>query len=293
VSPAIPIPPTWQVAQPGPLSREIAEKIGAPVERVLELIELGAVYWNRDRVEADFLLHAGDYVRVHPAPRRFPVSEVDWRARLIHETDEYVVVNKPPGIPVHPTCDNRVENVAVQVGRLIGVRLHIPQRLDITTSGLFVLAKSGDFQTRFGLWQSLGRIEKRYRALISCNGSGRGALPTGEVVHYMEPADRAPRRMSTEPREGWKRCRLSVEQVVPRSKEWYGELHEVTVRLHTGRHHQIRAQLGAMGAPILGDTLYGASPAGIIEGRWAPGLPLQSSELVLPDGFSAALPALW
>lgn len=213
------------------------------------LLHLGAIYVNRERTFSDRPLSAGDWVRFHSDPRRFPVDDVNWKATLLFQNPEFVIVQKPAGIPIHPTCDNFVENVLRQCERVLGVPLGITHRLDVGTEGLVLFAKTKDFLRAYNRELQGRRIEKRYRALT------RRPPPTGRMVHYMEPGERAPRRVSVEPSNGGKRCELEVLGVKPLP---LSDLFESEILLHSGRHHQIRAQLSAEGFPIVGDVLYGS-----------------------------------
>jgi 23S rRNA-/tRNA-specific pseudouridylate synthase len=214
------------------------------------LLSFGAVYVDRRRAGSDRRLSPGQYIRVHLAPKRFPAGDVDWLATVVQEDDSFVVVNKPAGIPVHATVDNRVENVLHQLTVALGAPIHITQRLDTEVSGLLVLAKTPEFQRRFNRLLVERKVKKRYRALVS------SAPEPGRHIHYMEPAKRSPKTVSSSPRPDWLQCILRVVDV--RAAELQPGAVEVEIDLETGRTHQIRAQLAAMGSPIIGDRLYGS-----------------------------------
>ncbi len=216
-----------------------------------DLISLGAIYSGQRRVFENIKMGKGAYIRIHLKPKRFNVKSIDWKSRVIAETKDFVVVNKPAGIPIHATLDNHEENVLTQMRHALGGNLYVTQRLDVPVSGLVVLAKTKEFQAEFNKLLHDRKVTKKYTALTETT------VPVGHHVHYMEPSERAPKRMSMEAKEKWQVCELIVEESNPinfNEKPCF----ENKIQLITGRTHQIRAQLALMGAPLLNDLEYGS-----------------------------------
>jgi len=223
-------------------------------DQINDLLKLGAIYSNKRRILEDRALPKGTYLRLHLQPKRFRVQQIDWKSRVVHENKEFMVVNKPSCVPVHASLDNQEENVLTQMRKATGLNLLVTQRLDIPVSGLLVFAKTPEFQRRYNTWLSEKKIHKVYEALTA------KAPTAGFHVHYMEQSERSPKKVVAEEKPKWLRCELTIESVTETEKGFVSRLY-----LHTGRTHQIRAQLGAMGCSILGDALYGS------QSRYIPG----------------------
>jgi len=257
---------------------ECLAAFGLSTKEAQSLLSFGAVYHERERVSSDRVVLAGQYVRVHLQPKRFPVDSIEWQATIVHQNDQFVVVNKPAGIPVHPTVDNGVENVLHQLRVALRSQVHITQRLDTEVSGLLVLAKEKGFQRHFNQLLVSRSVRKRYRALVD------RAPEVGRHIHYMKPAPRSPRTVQSEAHRDWLECVLRIDGVKGiRDASDLFPIFEVEIDLETGRTHQIRAQLSAMGSPILGDKLYGSSRPHEVSGNLRHGIALSSTSTSWAD----------
>lgn len=226
----------------------LAQHFKLDKRRVDELFSLGSIYSNKLRVTTDRKLVRGAYLRIHLQPKRFTVSHIDWTKRILFENNDFIVANKPVGVPVHATVDNTEENVLQQLRHLTKKNLLVTQRLDVPVAGLLVFAKNNDFQRKFNRWLGENKIQKTYTALCE------GTVPLGLKVHYMEPSERSPKTVMEEVMPGWQRCELTVLSCVSEAEKFS----KITIQLHTGRTHQIRVQLAKLGNPILGDRMYGS-----------------------------------
>ena len=217
--------------------------------RVHELLTLGAVYLGKRRQYEDCALREGNYVRVHLMPKRFDVGGIVWQDRIVAETQEFLLVDKPPGVPTHATLDNAQDNVLHQLRQVVKTELWVTQRLDVPVGGLLFLAKTRKTQARFNSLLLNRQVEKSYQAVA------KGEPTLGKHTHFMEPSDRAPKKLSADPRDGWVPCELEFKAVRPMPDG----LFEIDIQLGTGRTHQIRAQLSFLKCPIVGDRLYGST----------------------------------
>lgn len=265
-----------------PLSELLIQTWQLSHERAHQLIFLGAIYCNFVRVQSDITVLPKDVLRCHLEPRRFTLPS-DWNEMVMQETDDFLVVNKPAGIPTQASLDNRVENLLTQLMMHTKQLLFITHRLDVGTGGLIVLAKSRSFQAKFNSLLEHRKVVKVYEAVTT-----GPALTPGNLHHWMMPSARAPKVLSPVEKTNWKACHLEIlsARVIdqPTIKIDFTNLcssppyefapgvstpFEVEMRsskmlnhykicLHTGRTHQIRAQMAFEKNPILGDSLYGA-----------------------------------
>lgn len=230
----------------GAASEALERQISLPPQRFDELLRQGAIWADGQRLQEDKVIPAGAYLRVHVDPRRFPADQVDWMKTLFHEDSEFLIVNKPAGIPVHATVDNATENVLYQLEQLLRHPVFVTQRLDIPTYGLFVVAKTKWFQSKFNGRLRDRSVNKNYLALTNV------PVPVGRHIHHMEDSLKAPRSVTLQEQPGSSICDLEVLEC-----RQTGDGYLSKIALFTGRTHQIRAQLKFLGAPLVGDQCYG------------------------------------
>ncbi|KAI6704494.1 hypothetical protein NL676_007456 [Syzygium grande] len=221
-------------------------------------------------------VEAGTYLRVHVHPKRFPrCYEIDWKSRIIAVAESYVVLDKPAGTSVGGTTDNIEETCATFATRALGLvePLKTTHQIDNCSEGCVVLARTKEYCSVFHGKIREKKVKKLYLALAVA------PMPLGIITHYMRPVNMAPRLVSEEFMKGWYLCQLEVmeckevawpESVVEAEYSvedcgWTKKdvAFECKINLLTGRTHQIRAQLAACGAPIVGDSAY--MPAAIAE----------------------------
>ncbi|XP_010267715.1 PREDICTED: RNA pseudouridine synthase 6, chloroplastic [Nelumbo nucifera] len=221
-------------------------------------------------------VEAGTYLRVHVHPKRFPrCYEIDWRSRIIAVTESYVVLDKPAGTSVGGTSDNIEESCVTFATRALGltIPLKTTHQIDNCTEGCVVLARTKEYCSIFHGKIREKKVKKLYLALAAA------PVPVGTITHHMRPINIAPRLISKDFIKGWHLCKLEVleckEVPWPNSnieKEYCIDdcgwpqkdvAYECKINLLTGRTHQVRAQLAACGAPIVGDSMY--MPAALAE----------------------------
>ena len=223
--------------------------------RLQDLIKEGHVTVNRQTVKPSARLKAGDAIAIRePEPVPSATEPEDIALDILFEDDDLIVINKAPGLVVHPAAGN-------PSGTLVNALLHhckslsgiggeqrpgIVHRLDKETSGCLVAAKS-DAAHQVLARQFAGReVSKIYLALAA----GKFARRSGTIE---APIGRHPVQ----------RKKMAVVAHGRTAKTDYRVLSEIAggvlveCTLHTGRTHQIRVHLKHIGHAILGDEVYG------------------------------------
>jgi 23S rRNA pseudouridine1911/1915/1917 synthase len=204
-------------------------------------------------------LRAGDeVVWSPPAVQKTEIAAEEIPLTVIYEDRWLVVIDKPPGLVVHPAPgheDGTLVNALLahcQDLRGIGGELRpgIVHRIDKDTSGLLVVAKDDATMGALGAAFKAHDITRVYEALAV----GKPPAPSGRIdtLHGRDPHDR--KKFSTRVKTG--RRAITNWRVLER----LGGAARLEAQLETGRTHQVRLHLAALGCPLLGDAAYGKPP---------------------------------
>ncbi len=229
-------------ALPGVRTRTHAER----------LLRDGAVLVDGERRPKSYRVQGGEELDVE-VPEPVSLEPSGEPIDVVYEDSHLLVIDKPPGLVVHPAPGHVGETL---VNRLAGLgaaggdpeRPGIVHRLDRDTSGLLLVARSEAAYAALSEAIRERRVERRYLALV------RGA-----------PKSRTGKIDAPIGRDRSERTRRSIDTETPREAVTWFEVRErlgdrtlLEMRLETGRTHQIRVHLEALELPVSGDPLYGA-----------------------------------
>jgi 23S rRNA pseudouridine1911/1915/1917 synthase len=204
---------------------------------------------------------------------------------VVFEDDHLIIVDKPAGVVVHPARGHRTRTLVQALGgRSAGGedpwRPGIVHRLDRDTSGLLVVAKSEAVHRDLKRLLASRAITREYLALVE----GRPPSRTGTIEAPIGRDPRDPTRMATggnAPRGA--RTHFEIELALSRTTL-------LRVRLDTGRTHQIRVHLQAIGHPVVGDPVYGTGERLGLERQFLHAARLAFPHPVTGEAIDAASP---
>ncbi len=197
-------------------------------------------------------LHGGENISVRPAlsPEETAYRPETMPLDVLYEDDTLMVINKPPGLVVHPGSGNwqgtLLNALLAHAPQLAGVpRAGIVHRLDKDTSGLLVIAKTLTAQTDLVRQLQARSVHREYRAVT------HGKVPRDGKIEGAIGRDPRSRTRMAVVRSG--KPAVTHYKVL----EKFARASVLACRLETGRTHQIRVHLQKLGYPIWGDPVYG------------------------------------
>jgi 23S rRNA pseudouridine1911/1915/1917 synthase len=222
-------------------------------------IAAGLVSVNGAAARASEPLRAGDNICAQEPPAveaRPDAQPEDIPLEILHEDDDLICLNKPPGLVVHPAVGNwtgtLVNALLHHAGKLSAgghaLRPGVVHRLDKDTSGCILVAKNDATHAALALQFAERTARKTYLAVVRGKPRASAGVITGAVSRH--PVHR--QRMAVSNRPGARAAETAWKLIATD-----GKLSLLECRPKTGRTHQIRVHLKHLGHPIAGDRVYG------------------------------------
>lgn len=220
------------------------------------------VYLNGEQTAGWLPVSPGDILTIRLPEERSDFIPEDIPLDIVYEDDSLLIINKQPGLVVHPTKGHSQHTLANGIMKYMldcgqNYKIRFMNRLDMDTSGLVAVAKNSHCQASFMKQSQAGLVEKRYLAIVQGQLSadqGTVDLPIGK------PDDERVERAVMEDGSP----SITHYKVLNRFDTGSG-YSLVELSLETGRTHQIRVHMAAIGHPIVSDHLYGQTNPFLIE----------------------------
>lgn len=184
-------------------------------------------------------------------------TSVPISSRILHEDNHLIIVNKLPSEIVQgdktgdtPLSEDVKEYIRKKYNKPGNVFTGVIHRIDRPVSGAVAMAKTGKALTRMNDLVKKRGIKKIYWAIVQ----NRPKLPEAELIHYLIRNPLKNKSVAHDKEKADSKQGILSYKLIGESSKYF----LLEIELKTGRHHQIRAQLAAIGCPIKGDLKYGA-----------------------------------
>jgi 23S rRNA pseudouridine1911/1915/1917 synthase len=220
------------------------------------ILKEGRILVNGEAVKPSRRIKPGDSIQYIPKEEG-PQQSKKWDIPVVFEDKQILVIDKPAGLPCHPTSGSPHENVINLLRSGESEYLSLAHRLDRETSGLLILAKNPSCRTNLQNQIEKSKIKKEYLAIVEgelIDSYKRIDGPIGKAKNSLVYIKRA----------------VCPEEGVPALTEVFVQRRLLNTTLvkacpTTGRQHQIRVHLSSIGFPIVGDKIYGADEGIFLE----------------------------
>ncbi|MDC0047136.1 RluA family pseudouridine synthase [Chloroflexi bacterium] len=223
--------------------------------QIQKLISAKNITINNSSIKSSTEIKYNDKITIKiPKIDKTPLIASEIKIEIIYQNSELLIVNKPHGIVVHPSKGHSNDTV---INALLGMDIKfeanlgqtkpfLVHRLDKDTSGLLLVAKNEKMYSYLTEIQKKRKIKKHYLAVIKGVPDKKHATIDASISR-----NKSHRKKMSVNSKG--RKSLTTYKVIKSNDS----MSLVELELHTGRTHQIRVHMQALGHPIIGDTLYG------------------------------------
>ena len=233
--------------------------------RIQDLIRNGHVKVNNVIIlETSKKIKSNDKIEINfPPPINTEIKPYKMNLDIVYDDDDLIVINKPPGVVVHPGAGNYDKTIVNGLlfhykNKLSGVggklRPGIVHRIDKDTSGLIVVAKNDNTHINLSEQFSKHTIKRTYEALVWGSLKPRNGKINEKISRSFKN-----RQLMTVKKEKGKRAVTNYKTLKTFQNTNLPKISLIECKLETGRTHQIRVHMNFKGNPILGDKSYGKS----------------------------------
>lgn len=271
-------------------------------KKIKTIIDNGGAYLNKKRISvAKFLVSANDVIELFWDDEQ-KQSQLLQKENIIFENDDFIILNKPAGIPVQATLNTDKNTILYALNKYnpkkyLLEKMFLVHRLDKETSGLFIIAKNTEAQKAFEHLFKEHKIEKTYKALCYYAPKQKEGVIKFPIIKdtSRKNAYFAVTNNKIYPQQKTAETAYKVEKILAHGTAL------ITCFPKTGRTHQVRVHLLAINCPIIGDKTYAQNVYGHPYARTALRQLLHASQLKfsfkgkdymfecpLPDEFTLA-----
>ena len=176
------------------------------------------------------------------------MNQLNMGSLVLYKNNQLIAFNKPIGLGVQP--DKTGDKALIDLAEIYcKSRLHLIHRIDRPVSGVVLFAKNKNALAILNQAFKEGNVQKTYLAVVK----NQPEKSEGTLVHYLKKNGRSNRSKAFDIEQTNSKKGILHYKVIGNSNHY----HLLEVKPLTGRHHQIRAQLSAMGCPVKGDVKYG------------------------------------
>lgn len=241
----------WQCKEENKLKSELLDKMNISVRMLCSIKKEKSVTVNGKYVPMHTMVYGGDIIKIELPHESNEYEAQQMGIEVLYEDFDLLVVEKPFGMVVHPTR-NHLENTMLNALKYyfdengIKSKVRFVNRLDRDTSGILIVAKNAYAHSVLTKDTSMWEMHKKYIAVVEgkLDESGTIRLP-------IIKSEDGIRRMVD---ENGQECVTHYRTIKSNERASFVEL-----ELETGRTHQIRVHMSAIGHPIFGDELYGGN----------------------------------